>query len=208
MSLIPYVPTSECVYTHYDYVEWLPNINIVWGNPVYSIILSYFIGIYAGIFLSIDYVHKYTYIMHDLMDSDNEKQDDKESDENDDESDEDKDDEDKDDEDQDDESDDDDQDDEDYTEEDLKQDEEHDEKQEEEDDNEFTKMEIRDAIDKLYLKTEEWDNFISTKSIYLRLQKVYPSITKFMVKEAMHLKPKYITGTQHNTKGYRFISAV
>lgn len=201
MSLIPYTPTSECfyIYNHYNYVEWLPNI--VWTNPIYSIILSYFIGMYAGIFMSVDYVHKYNYIMYGVMDSDsnedNDSNEDKETDEC-----------------LEDDNEDDDlkdneiEDDEDYTEEDLKQDEAHDEKQEEDDENEFTKMEIRDTIDNLYIKTDDWDNFVSTKSIYVRLQKLYPSITKFMVKEAMNNKPRHITGTQHNVKGYRFITPV
>lgn len=188
MSLIPYTPTSYCIYNNYDYVEWLPNI--VWTNPVYAIILSYFIGMYAGIFLSIEYINKYNYIMYGLMDSDTES-DNTERDNTDNTY-----------------NTNDDDDDEDYTEEDLKEDEDEDEKQEEDDDTEFTKMEIRDAIDTLYIKTGEWDNFVSTKSIYLRLQNLFPSITKFMVKEAMNIKPKYVTGTQYNIKGYRFITAI
>ena len=226
MSLIPYTPTSECfymygysIYNHYNYVEWLPNI--VWTNPIYSIILSYFIGMYAGIFMSIEYVHKYNYVLYGVMDSDSEKDsdEDKETENNETEDNEPEDKEteeclkdDDNDDDQDDDLNDDESDneskDEDYTEEDLKQDEAHDDKQEEEDENEFTKMEIRDTIDNLYIKTDDWDNFVSTKSIYVRLQKLYPSITKFMVKEAMNVKPRYITGTQHNAKGYRFITPV
>jgi len=216
MSLIPYTPTSECfymygqsIYNHYNYVEWLPNI--VWTNPIYSIILSYFIGMYAGIFMSVDYVHKYNYIMYGIMESDSDNDSDKnlDKDSNKDKETEDNESEDNESEDKDSDKETDDEiDDEDYTEEDLKQDEYEDEKQDEEDENEFTKMEIRDTIDKLYIKTDEWDNFVSTKSIYVRLQKLYPTITKFMVKEAMNVKPRYITGTQYNAKGYRFISVV
>jgi hypothetical protein len=149
----------------------------------YAIIMVYFIGMFVGILITVDY---YKPIQHKFL-NDNEEQ------------------EQEDDEEEDDEEEDDEDDDEDYDP--NEEDEEYhpNEEESEEEDNDLKKETVRNTIDIIYVYTDEWSDFVSKKSIYLRLQKLYPTITKFMVKEAMNMEPRYISGTQHNTAGYRYI---
>ncbi len=73
---------------------------------------------------------------------------------------------------------------------------------------ELAKIELRDTINKLYICTDIWEDYVSFSSIYKRIQILYPNITKFMLKEAMNMDPRFITGTQFNKRGYRYIMAV
>jgi len=173
-------------------------------DTTYGMILIYLIGVYVGMLITTETKSPPTKLKP-INDIDLNKDEDDQSDG--DQDDEDQDDEYQDDEDQDDE----DQEDEDYDEqEDEDQDDEDqndDEYQDDDqDENELKAETVRSTIDIIYIYTDKWDDFVSKKSIYLRLQKLYPTITKFMVKEAMNIEPRYITGSQHNTGGYRYIS--
>ena len=154
-------------------------------DPNYAIIMVYFIGMFVGIMITIDY-YKPNKLLNDLehLKEDIEDEDDEDYIPN--EDDEEEDDEQEDDEDKDDEQE--------Y------------EEQEDDEDYDLNKETVRTTIDIIYIYTDKWEDFVSKKSIYLRLQKIYPTITKFMVKEAMNIEPRYITGSQHNTGGYRYIS--
>ena len=178
----------------------------------YAIIIVYFIGMFVGIVITIDY---YKPLQHKLLNDHpygnyqeyvkNKIYDTKEDDEQ-----EDKDDEDKDDEDYDPNQDDEQEDNEpeDNEQEDDEQ-EDNEPEHDEQEDNEvydLKKETVRKTIDIIYVYTDVWTDFVSKKSIYLRLQNIYPTITKFMIKEAMNMEPRYITGTQYNTGGYRYIT--
>ena len=161
-----------------------------------AIIMVYFIGMFVGILITIDY---YKPLQNKLLNEQSQEHDKNEKQEDDDEKDNDE---------KDNDNDDDDDEDYDPNEEDEGEDEEE-EKEEDEvekDENDLKKEKVRHTIDIIYVYTDEWSDFVSKKSIYLRLQKLYPTITKFMVKEAMNIEPRYISGTQHNTAGYRYIT--
>jgi len=152
-----------------------------------AIIMVYFIGMFVGILITIDY---YKPLQNKLLNEQSQEYDKNEKQEDDDKKDDDK----------------EDNDDEEDEEEDEGEEEDEVEEEKEEDENDLKKEKVRHTIDIIYVYTDEWSDFVSKKSIYLRLQKLYPTITKFMVKEAMNIEPRYISGTQHNTAGYRYIT--
>jgi len=180
-----------------DYAPMTPyyslfNFTFMSKDPIYSIILAYFIGLYAGIFVSLEYVGNYNNIIYGLMAPNNNEHEDKD--------DEDKDDEDK----------------KETVNEDIANEVSDDDSDyvpdesdsESESDNDVDLEEIRDTINKLFVKTTKWSNFVSTKTIYTRIQALYPDVTKCIIKEAMNMEPTYITGSEHGKKGYRYMVAI
>jgi hypothetical protein len=163
-------------------------------DTTYGMILIYLIGVYVGMLITTETKSPPTKLkpINDIdLNKDEDDQDDEDYEDDDDEY----------------------QDYEDQDDEDQEHDEQEDEDQDDEDqendgqdENELKAETVRSTIDIIYIYTDKWDDFVSKKSIYLRLQKLYPTITKFMVKEAMNIEPRYITGSQHNTGGYRYIS--
>ncbi len=165
-------------------------------DTTYGMILIYLIGVYVGMLITTETKSPPTKLKP-INDIDLNKDEDDQSDE--DQDDEDYEDQEHDEQDQEhDEQDDEDQDNEDQNDDEYQDD--------DQDENELKAETVRSTIDIIYIYTDKWDDFVSKKSIYLRLQKLYPTITKFMVKEAMNIEPRYITGSQHNTGGYRYIS--
>ena len=86
--------------------------------------------------------------------------------------------------------------------------EEDDEEEDEEEEEKLTDIDLRDTINKLYIYTDIWEDFVPLKSIYTRVQKLYPDVTKFMIKEAMNLDPRVLTGSKFSVKGYRCMVAI
>ena len=76
------------------------------------------------------------------------------------------------------------------------------------DDSDYVPTESDSESDSEYICTDIWEDYVSFSSIYKRIQILYPNITKFMLKEAMNMDPRYITGTRFNKRGYRYIMAV
>ena len=158
-------------------------------DPIYYVLLAYFIGLYSGIFLSVDYVNKYFSILNgfvcvnesDVNESDvNESNHDSSNNDS------------------------------------SNNDELYDTSMPMDEvmthkftcTNTMSKEDIRDTIDTLYISTNGWDDFVPLSSIYKRIQILYPNVSWFIVKDALNIEPNYITGTHHNTKGIRYIKAV
>jgi hypothetical protein len=199
------VPYDDFVSTDFNGLVVSPYISYtMYWDPIYAILISYFLGVYVGILIGIERNSDNKFnikpdnslsdniqddpILEDPIDEDKEIkeppikktrfEDIKESD--------------------DDDSDDDDSD---YVPTDS-------ESESESESDELAKIEIRDTINKLYICTDMWEDYVSFSSIYKRIQILYPNITKFMLKESMNMDPRFITGTQFNKRGYRYIMAV
>lgn len=166
MSLCMYRPTTP----------YYGNLNILLDNSIdanYYILISYFIGIFTGIFISFEYFNTVTK-EKEVQDSEDEK-------------------------------------DEDYNSSDSESsDSDSSESSDSSDSNnqEGIVLQVRDSIDTLYICTNDWANFVTEYSIFKRIQVLYPTITKQIINKAMSLEPNYTTGSQHNKKGYRYITAV
>jgi hypothetical protein len=141
----------------------------------YSVLVSYFIGIFTGIFITLEYSTRYSVIKDtdtkgtNTMDTDTKETDTKETDTND-------------------------EDDEDYI--------------PDEDDDEDDIEEIRNVIETLFIKKNNWNCFVSMNKIYKKVSMLYPEVTQHIIKEAMKMEPPYVTGTEHGKKGYRYIICV
>jgi hypothetical protein len=196
------VPYDDFVSTDFNGLVVSPYISYtMYWDPIYSILISYFLGVYVGILIGIERNSDNKFnikpdnslsdniqddpILEDPIDEDKEIkepsikktrfEDIKESDDDDSDSD--------------------------YVPTDS-------ESESESESDELAKIEIRDTINKLYICTDMWEDYVSFSSIYKRIQILYPNITKFMLKESMNMDPRFITGTQFNKRGYRYIMAV
>ena len=76
------------------------------------------------------------------------------------------------------------------------------------DETEIEIEEIRNTIETLFIKKNDWNYFVSMNKIYKRVSVLYPDVSRSKIKEAMELEPPYVTGTEHGKKGYRYIMCV